>query len=50
MICSGAPLGERSVSYIVLAVVSVALVRLVIVCVYPRRTIAADNLNANGAE
>jgi len=37
---------ERSVSYIVLAVMSVAFVRLAIVCVYPRRTIAADDLES----
>jgi len=38
------------VSYIVLALLSVALVRLGIVCVYPRRTIPADDLNASSVE
>jgi hypothetical protein len=42
--------GERSVSYIVLAILSVALVRLAIVCVYPRRTIFADDPDANSVE
>jgi hypothetical protein len=40
-------IGERSVSYLVAAILSVTLVRLVIVCAYPRRTLAADGLNAN---
>jgi hypothetical protein len=35
-------LGERSVSYIVLAILSVALVRLAVVCMYPRRGLAAE--------
>jgi hypothetical protein len=39
-----APPRERSVSFIVLAILSVALVRLAVVCVYPRRTIAAEDL------
>jgi len=41
---------ERSVSYIVLAVLSVAFVRLAVVWVYPRRTIPVDNLNASSVE
>jgi hypothetical protein len=40
-----APPKERSVSYIVVAILSVALVRVAVVCVYPRRTITADDLN-----
>jgi hypothetical protein len=33
-----------------LAILSVALVRFAVVCFYPRRIIAADDLNANGIE
>jgi hypothetical protein len=38
------------VSYIVLAILSVALVRLTVIFVYPRRTIGADDLDANSVE
>lgn len=38
---------ERSVSYLVAAILSVALVRLAMVCACPRRTLAADGANAN---
>ena len=41
---------EKSVSYIVLVVLSVAFVRLAVVCVYPRQTIAGDDLDANTLE
>jgi hypothetical protein len=39
-----------SVSYIIVAILSVALVRFAIVCTYPRRAIAADDLNASNDE
>jgi hypothetical protein len=47
---SGSCSRERSVSYIVLAILSVAFVRLAVVCVYPRRAISADDLDANSVE
>jgi hypothetical protein len=33
-----------------LAILSVAFVRLAIACIYPRRTVAADDLDANSFE
>ena len=50
MIRLGAPPWERSVSYVLLAVLSVALVRLGLICVYPRRTLAGDDPDANSVE
>jgi len=46
----GSSLKERSVSYIVLAILSVAFVRLAIAYMYPRRAVPGDDLDANNFE
>jgi hypothetical protein len=38
------------VNYVVLAILAVALIRLAVVCAYPRRTIAGNDPDANDIE